>query len=80
MHERQVEELALLRRQHGLVAAFDRQLGKRLRSAGFESILSRGYAIVRDADGIVITGREAVTKGRKLRLKFVDGEADATGG
>ena len=56
------------------------QLGKRLRSAGFESILSRGYAIVRDADGIVITGHEAVTKGRKLRLKFGDGEADATGG
>ncbi|MFN5656485.1 MAG: exodeoxyribonuclease VII large subunit, partial [Verrucomicrobiota bacterium] len=56
------------------------QLGKRRRSAGCESILSRGYAIVRDADGIVITGHEAVTKGRKLRLKFGDGEADATGG
>ena len=56
------------------------QLGKRLRSAGFESILSRGYAIVRDADGAVITGRKDVTPGRKLRLKFGDGEADATGG
>jgi exodeoxyribonuclease VII large subunit len=56
------------------------QLGKRLRSAGFESILSRGYAIVRDADGAVITARDQVTPGRKLRLKFGDGEADATGG
>jgi exodeoxyribonuclease VII large subunit len=56
------------------------QLGKRLRSAGFESILSRGYAIVRDAEGAVITGRKGVTAGRSSRLKFGDGEADATGG
>jgi exodeoxyribonuclease VII large subunit len=56
------------------------QLGKRLRSAGFESILARGYTIVRDADGAVITGHRQVTPGRKLRLKFGDGEADATGG
>ena len=56
------------------------QLGHRLRSAGFESILSRGYSIVRDADGSVISTSKAVTKGRKLRLKFGDGEADAVGG
>lgn len=56
------------------------QLGHRLRSAGFESILSRGYSIVRDADGSVISTSKAVTKGRKLRLKFNDGEADAVGG
>jgi exodeoxyribonuclease VII large subunit len=56
------------------------QLGHRLRSAGFESILSRGYSIVRDADGTVISTSKDVTKGRKLRLKFNDGEADATGG
>ena len=55
------------------------QLGHRLRSAGFESVLSRGYSIVRDADGTVISTRKGVTKGRKLRLKFHDGEADATG-
>ena len=56
------------------------QLGHRLRSAGFESILSRGYSIVRDADGTVISASKDVTKGRKLRLKFNDGEADAVGG
>ncbi len=56
------------------------QLGKRLTSAGFESVLARGYTIVRDADGAVISTREGVTTGRKLRLKFGDGEAAATGG
>ena len=56
------------------------QLGKRLRSAGFESVLARGYSIVRDADGAVITTRAQVTPGRRLRLRFGDGEADATGG
>ena len=56
------------------------QLGKRLNSAGFESVLARGYSIVRDADGAVISTREGVTPGRKLRLKFGDGEAAATGG
>jgi len=56
------------------------QLGKRLTSAGFESVLARGYSIVRDADGAVISTREGVTTGRKLRLKFGDGEAAATGG
>lgn len=56
------------------------QLGKRLQSAGFDSVLARGYSIVRDADGAVITTRKGVTAGRKLRLKFSDGEADATGG
>ena len=55
------------------------QLGKRLQSAGFESVLSRGYAIVRDADGVVITSSKSVSSGRKLRLKFNDGEAGATG-
>jgi exodeoxyribonuclease VII large subunit len=56
------------------------QLGKRLTSAGFESVLARGYSIVRDADGAVISTRAGVTPGRKLRLKFGDGEAAATGG
>ena len=56
------------------------QLGKRLRSAGFESVLARGYSIVRAADGSVISTSQGVTAGRKLRLKFADGEADATGG
>ena len=56
------------------------QLGKRLQSAGFASVLARGYSIVRDTDGTVIRTSQGVTPGRKLRLKFSDGEAEAVGG
>ena len=55
------------------------QLEKRLRSAGFESTLARGYAIVRDADGKVVSRAKDVRKGKALRLRFKDGEADAAG-
>lgn len=55
------------------------QLEKRLRSAGFESTLARGYAIVRDADGKVVSKAKDVRKGKALRIRFKDGEADATG-
>ncbi|MEI7904352.1 MAG: exodeoxyribonuclease VII large subunit, partial [Candidatus Firestonebacteria bacterium] len=55
------------------------QLSTRLQSAGFESILSRGYSIVRDADGKVISSSKSVKTGKKIRLKFSDGEAGAVG-
>ncbi|MGA0133656.1 MAG: exodeoxyribonuclease VII large subunit [Opitutales bacterium] len=55
------------------------QLQKRLRAAGFESTLARGYAIVRDADGKVVSRAKDVRKGKALRLRFKDGEADAAG-
>jgi exodeoxyribonuclease VII large subunit len=55
------------------------QLEKRLRSAGFESTLARGYAIVRDAEGKVVSRAKDVRKGKALRLRFKDGESDATG-
>ncbi len=55
------------------------QLEKRLRAAGFESTLARGYAIVRDAEGKVLSRAKDVRKGKALRLKFKDGETDATG-
>ena len=48
-------------------------------NAGTESTRSLAHQEIR-VPAIVITGHEAVTKGRKLRLKFGDGEADATGG
>jgi exodeoxyribonuclease VII large subunit len=56
-----------------------KQLGKRLQSAGFESILARGYSIVRDSQGKVITSSKSVKSGLKLRLKFSDGEAGVIG-
>ena len=55
------------------------QLNKRLQSAGFESVLARGYSIVRDAEGKVISSSKSIKAGKKIRLKFSDGEAGAVG-
>ena len=55
------------------------QLNKRLQSAGFESVLARGYSIVRDAEGKVISSSKSIKTGKKIRLKFSDGEAGAVG-
>jgi exodeoxyribonuclease VII large subunit len=55
------------------------QLRKRLGAAGFDSVLARGFALVRDAEGKVIDSRAGVTPGRRLRLRFRDGEAEADG-
>ena len=56
-----------------------KQLGKRLQSAGFESILARGYSIVRDSQGKVVASSKSVKSGLKLRLRFSDGEAGVVG-
>ena len=55
------------------------QLNKRLQSAGFESVLARGYSIVRDSDGKVISSSKSIKTGKKLRLKFSDGDAGVIG-
>ena len=55
------------------------QLNKRLQSAGFESVLARGYSIVRDTEGNVISSSKSITTGKKIRLKFSDGDAGVIG-
>ena len=55
------------------------QLNKRLQSAGFESVLARGYSIVRDAEGKVISSSKSIKTGKKIRLKFSDGDVGAVG-
>src|SRR5690606_4087057 len=45
-----------------------------------ERPLKRGYALVRDRDGHVLTSAEAARQARALRLKFGDGEVDAAVG
>ena len=55
------------------------QLNKRLQSAGFESVLARGYSIVRDTEGKVISSSKSITTGKKIRLKFSDGDAGVIG-
>ena len=53
------------------------QLAKRLRAAGFDSILARGYVLVRSADGKVVTRAGQLGSGAAIRLRFTDGERGA---
>jgi exodeoxyribonuclease VII large subunit len=55
-------------------------LEARLRAAGIDSTLRRGFALVKDDKGRVISHAGDVKDGRRLLLRFADGEADATGG
>ena len=50
----------------------------RLEGASYQSVLNRGFALVRDAAGHPITRAAAVPLGGKLTLRFADGEAQAT--
>ena len=49
-----------------------------LRSLSPQSTLDRGYAVVRDADGQVITDPKKVKSGTLLKLKVAKGDLDAT--
>ncbi len=53
-------------------------LAARLEGGSFQSVLSRGFALVRDAEGAPITSAGAVPPGGRLVLTFADGEAQAT--
>jgi exodeoxyribonuclease VII large subunit len=48
-------------------------LWKRLQAASPESVLNRGFAIVRDENGKPVTRRKAVRKGQQLTTEFADG-------
>lgn len=50
-----------------------------LRSLSPESILNRGFAIVRDDVGRPITSRKSIQPGDKVTAQFKDGEAHLTG-
>jgi exodeoxyribonuclease VII large subunit len=53
-------------------------LDQLLRSLGYKSILARGYAIVRDANGAPLPRASDVAPGQGLTLQFADGTAQAT--
>ena len=53
--------------------ALEVQLG----ALGPAKILGRGYAMVRSADGSVLTGVEGVSPGDRMSVTFRDGEVDA---
>ncbi len=69
--------------QHRLTLAQARLAGQASRLIALDpyAVLSRGYAIVTDADtGAVINSSRQVRAGRGLRVRLADGEFDATAG
>jgi len=50
---------------------------KLLQSLGYQSILSRGFALVRGPDGVAIRSRGDVTTGMALAIELADGDVDA---
>uniref|UniRef100_UPI00272CACDF exodeoxyribonuclease VII large subunit n=1 Tax=Roseomonas rosulenta TaxID=2748667 RepID=UPI00272CACDF len=62
---------ALLRQKRTLLEG----LSARLESASYQSVLARGFALVRDAEGHAVTAAARIAPGQPLRLAFADGEA-----
>jgi exodeoxyribonuclease VII large subunit len=50
-------------------------LWKRLQSASPESVLKRGFVVLRDEQGRPVTRRANLNAGQRLRAQFGDGEA-----
>jgi exodeoxyribonuclease VII large subunit len=65
---------ALLRQKRAVLDG----LSGRLESASYQSVLARGFALVRDADGHAVTAAAGIAPGQALRLAFVDGETRVT--
>lgn len=53
------------------------QLGKLLETLGYRSVLARGYALVQNEVGGVVTSATALRAGEALTLTFADGAAGA---
>jgi exodeoxyribonuclease VII large subunit len=58
------------------VAAQDRVL----QSLSYKNVLKRGYAVIQDADGKLLTRAEQVASGQALAIQFADGEVSAVAG
>jgi exodeoxyribonuclease VII large subunit len=65
---------ALLREKAARLAG----LSARLEAGSYQSVLARGFALVRDAEGQPLTRAAAVTPGAKLSIAFADGAIGAT--
>jgi exodeoxyribonuclease VII large subunit len=80
-HSRCRERLGVLERRAGQallnrVAVRRRDLdGKSalLKSLGYQSVLSRGFALVRDARGVTVRQAQSVSAGAALSVQFADG-------
>jgi exonuclease VII large subunit len=65
-------ELDVLRESKRIALA---RLADRLHAAGPESVLRRGFVILRDAERKPLTSRAAVQPGQKVTAQWHDGEA-----
>ncbi|WP_062069673.1 exodeoxyribonuclease VII large subunit [Demequina sediminicola] len=80
------EQLAQAREssRRALVTSLDqsqaviREWGASLRALSPQSTLDRGYSIVRDSSGAVVTDASALSSDASLHIRFADGSADAT--
>ena len=52
-------------------------LGERIRAADPRNVLSRGYALVTDAAGVVVKSAAALPSGTKFKVLFADGTVEA---
>ncbi len=55
-------------------------IAKLFDSLNYRSVLKRGFALVRDAEGSPVHSADAVLDGQALVIEFADGKIDATGG
>jgi exodeoxyribonuclease VII large subunit len=54
------------------------QSGKLLVSLSYRSVLARGYAVIKDAEGNLVHERAGLTPGDAVAIEFADGEVAAT--
>jgi exodeoxyribonuclease VII large subunit len=55
-------------------------LARLMESLGYQSVLSRGYAVVRDAGGLAVTSAGVLKSGDAIDIEFRDGHAPAVVG
>ncbi len=65
---------ALLREKHTRLEG----LTARLESVSYQAVLSRGFALVQDGEGVPLTSAARVLPGSRLTLTFADGHIGAT--
>ncbi|MDB5614869.1 MAG: exodeoxyribonuclease large subunit, partial [Devosia sp.] len=54
------------------------QSGKLLVSLSYRSVLARGYAVVKDAEGNLVHQRAGLSPGDAVAIEFADGDVGAT--
>ena len=61
-------------RQRHQLAALEAQLGQ----LNPESVLGRGYSLVRDAEGRIVRQADNLSAGDRLEIRFASGAADVS--